>query len=203
MNVQFLYEDGESNLLDEQGRPVIDDMDVEGLIPLEILTNHQIYKLAEESLFNAEAMQVNRTKQKNDDNESVHRHVEVKSYGKSKRHFRMYTQQDREALFDLWTEKPGVPISKIAVKLLDSQRWIKEYVDTNLEDIPSPKPRGKPPFKMLNVEQKVHIPELVDDNASITLSEMMNSLTTSFEGLKVSYSSLQRFVKDECCLSFK
>ncbi|KAK6456056.1 uncharacterized protein RJT20DRAFT_78412, partial [Scheffersomyces xylosifermentans] len=84
-----------------------------------------------------------------------------------------------------------------------AQRWIKEYVDNNLEDIPSPKPRGKAPFKNLNVEQKVHIQELVDDNASITLSEMMNSLTTSFEGLKVSYSSLQRFVKDECCLSFK
>ncbi|KAG2191936.1 hypothetical protein INT47_012019 [Mucor saturninus] len=49
----------------------------------------------------------------------------------------------------------------------------------------------------------LHLEETFGENASTTIDQDMDSLTTHFEGLKVSQKTVRDFMVDECALSFK
>ncbi|KAG2208751.1 hypothetical protein INT47_007850 [Mucor saturninus] len=57
--------------------------------------------------------------------------------------------------------------------------------------------------KLLNADHKQHLEETFGENASTTIDQAMDSLTTHFEGLKVSQKTVRDFMVDECALSFK
>jgi hypothetical protein len=56
---------------------------------------------------------------------------------------------------------------------------------------------------ILNDNHKEHLISFVDANPSVRLDEMMTSLSSEFEGLSVSNSTLYKFVTEKCALSFK
>ncbi|KAG1451631.1 hypothetical protein G6F56_008036 [Rhizopus delemar] len=58
------------------------------------------------------------------------------------------------------------------------------------------RPEGRP--AILNEDYQKHLVELIDDNPSLVLDEMMESLTSQFEDLEISKTALYNFVKKEC-----
>ena len=44
MDYQFVYDDGESNMVDEAGNPIIDNADIDDCLPLETLTDLTEYR---------------------------------------------------------------------------------------------------------------------------------------------------------------
>lgn len=55
----------------------------------------------------------------------------------------------------------------------------------------------------MNEDHRKHLIELIDDNPSLVLDEMMESLTSRFEDLEISKTALYNFVKKECKISVK
>jgi hypothetical protein len=78
----------------------------------------------------------------------------------------------------------------------------KEYNDADDGELPLPKPKGSLKPK-LNDDHKVYLKNFVDDNPSSNADDMMEALCDSFDGLTVSKTSLYRFLKEECAISFK
>lgn len=44
MALNFIYDDGDNNMVDENGGPVIDNFDIDDCLPLESLTNLAHYR---------------------------------------------------------------------------------------------------------------------------------------------------------------
>lgn len=57
----------------------------------------------------------------------------------------------------------------------------------------SGRPEDRP--AILNEDHRKHLIELIDDNPSLVLDEMMESLTSRFEDLEISKTALYNFVK--------
>ncbi|KAG1464258.1 hypothetical protein G6F56_005120 [Rhizopus delemar] len=74
--------------------------------------------------------------------------------------------------------------------------WKKKYEEGS--DIFSRKegsgrPKGRP--AILNEEHQKYLVEMIDENPSLVLDQMMDSLTSQFEDLKVSKTTLYDFIK--------
>jgi hypothetical protein len=50
MNYLFVFDDGDNNLVNEQGEPIIDDLDMDDCLPLETLTDLTRYREIARSL---------------------------------------------------------------------------------------------------------------------------------------------------------
>lgn len=64
------------------------------------------------------------------------------------------------------------------------------------------KKRGPKPA-LFEEAHKDHITRFIDDNSTATVTDVMNSLTAAFEDLKINKTIVNRFMKEECNLSFK
>lgn len=209
MDYQFVYDDGESNMVDEAGNPIIDNADIDDCLPLETLTDLTEYRSLVRS---RSTLPLNI----NNDNEPTKGNPKDSSNGDDdpadekhpkSRNYRMYSTKDREDFFDLWIEKPGASIASIAkqlgIKPRNAQRWVKEYKKAADEELPVAKQRGAIAKPKLNEDHEGFLKEYVDENPSSTLDDIMDQLTSSFMDLSVSKTSLHTFLKDECTLTFK
>lgn len=203
MDYRFLFDDGDNNLVNENGEPIVDDVDMLDCLPMETLTDLTEYRQIERNRNSGKSTTTEKKQRKvaseekdDDDDESIN----------LCRRYRVYSLQDREAFFAEWIEKPGTSIASIARSLgilpRTAQKWVREYNESGSVELPLPKAKNTSKPK-LNEEHKTFLKDLVDQDPSSSLNDMLDSLTESFEGLIVSKSSLHRFVKNDCALSFK
>ncbi|KAL1933910.1 hypothetical protein VTP01DRAFT_8000 [Rhizomucor pusillus] len=101
-----------------------------------------------------------------------------------KRSYTTYTDQD-----------------KSGIHVRSAQRWALQYEKDPDSIFRKRKNSGRP--RILNEEHTKLILECVDENPSIVLEQLMERLLQIFEGLKVSKTTLYRFVKNECNLTLK
>lgn len=82
--------------------------------------------------------------------------------------------------------------------------WKKKYEegsDVFSRKEGSGRPKGRP--AILNEEHQKYLVEMIDENPSLVLDQMMDSLTSQFEDLKVSKTTLYDFIKKKCKISVK
>lgn len=198
MEYKFVFDDRDNNLLNEKGDPVVDDIEMSDCLPLDTLTNLTKYREIEREREREVDIMSKEKREKIPKNED--------EPGYLIRRYLIYSLQDREAFFPDWIEKPGTSISSIAKSLgilsRTAQKWVSEYKEADDGELPLPKIKGNPKPR-LNDEHKDYLKDIVDDNPSSTLVDMLDALCTSFDGLNVSKYSLNRFLKDECAFSFK
>ncbi|KAI8875226.1 hypothetical protein K501DRAFT_203071 [Backusella circina FSU 941] len=65
----------------------------------------------------------------------------------------------------------------------------------------SGRPKGRP--AILNEEHQKYLVEMIDENPSLVLDQMMDNLTSQFEGLQISKTALYDFIKNKCRISVK
>lgn len=195
----FLFENGQGEVFDEQGNEAhIYQMDVDNeQYPLEQLTCYDQYidLKPPEKMTNVENPEIEVIGQENP------------RHGIPSREYRKYNDSVKEAFFFHLYEE-GLSLRKAAanVKVPPStaQGWKKKFEDG--EDVferkkGSGRPEGRP--AILNEDHQKHLIELIDDNPSLVLDEMMESLTSRFEDLEISKTTLYNFVKKECKISVK
>jgi len=212
----FLHEDGRGNIIDDDGNPTTDFLDWADSRPVISIANFDsvqafnlLYNVSDEK-----ESQIEETEDMlQDDNDSSSNSTKdldpisidllLNRFSKmstGKRKNRVYTDHDKRKFFYYFFEH-SVPISEAARQVglppRIGQKWMKKYNNSEDGEIPMSKPRGRIPLPTLNSGHKTFLYNLVDENASITLEEMMKELTDNFEGLKVSQTSLYRFIKEE------
>ncbi|KAL1930688.1 hypothetical protein VTP01DRAFT_10850 [Rhizomucor pusillus] len=175
MSIQFFYEDGQGNAVDEYGRPEPMDYVVdEEQYALETLSSYTQYlrNRTRESDGRSDAMQT----------DDVKKDVDVRMREASiKRVYTLYTYQAKVRFF----------------KLI----WAKPYEADPDSIFKKPKKNGRP--RILNEEHKKVLLEYVDENPAAVLEQLMERLSQTFEGLKVSKSTAYDFVRTQCNLSLK
>ncbi|KAL1930821.1 hypothetical protein VTP01DRAFT_10983 [Rhizomucor pusillus] len=121
-----------------------------------------------------------------------------------KRAYTTYTDQDKVRFFKLMFEKvlsASAAAKQLGIHVRSAQRWAVRYEKDPDIIFKKRKNSGRP--RILNEEHKKVILECVDENPSIVLEQLMERLLQIFWGLKVSKTTLYRFVKNECNLTLK
>ncbi|CEG71153.1 hypothetical protein RMATCC62417_06936 [Rhizopus microsporus] len=196
----FIYEDGKGKVFDEQGQEAhIYEMKVDDAqYSLEQLTNYYHYmdlKPPEKPM---------KIIEETEEESTAHGYIVERTTLRSNR---KYTNSDKERFFFSMYEQ-GLSLRKAAAQLSiphsTAQSWKKKYEmgeDVFKRKEGSGRPQDRP--AILNEEHQKYLLDLVDDNPSLVLDQMMESLTSQFEGLEISKTSLYNFVKKECKISVK
>ncbi|GAB5587650.1 hypothetical protein Unana1_02550 [Umbelopsis nana] len=196
----FLYEDGQGNVLNEDGEDAMAvDSDTE-TIQLEQLTNRDTH--IQYLLENAkeESMEENEETEEETEEEKE-KETQIKEYKKT---YTLYsdTQKYKDILYTLQklgsARKAGI---KYDVNDRTAQRWWKAYMeDPNTFFDPK---RRDAATKKLDDGHKEHLIKYLDENPSAVIDQVMESLAQQFDGLDISKTSVHRFMTDECQLTFK
>ncbi|KAG2191662.1 hypothetical protein INT47_008600 [Mucor saturninus] len=178
MSFKIYFEDGKGNAMDEDGlEPVQMEIDEEAY-PLDDITNYDS-------------------------------HIDLKPAEKKNIH----RGNDTKDLFFFYVYEKGLTAGK-AASLINIPRktgynWLQKDQSIIIDQLEGKSDgsdhlkenRGRK--KLLNADHKQHLEETFGENASTTIDQAMDSLTTHFEGLKVSQKTVRDFMVDECALSFK
>ncbi|KAI8876605.1 hypothetical protein K501DRAFT_288820, partial [Backusella circina FSU 941] len=116
--------------------------------------------------------------------------------------YRKYKDEDKEKFFYYYTQT-DMSTRAIAKKLNIPQSTTQTRVSQDKEDPQdiimrrprSGRPVGRPP--LLDETHEKFLINLVDENASIVLDDMMDSLTNEFEGLSLPKTALYNFVTEK------
>ncbi|KAL0086513.1 hypothetical protein J3Q64DRAFT_1611545, partial [Phycomyces blakesleeanus] len=184
----FFHEDGQGNAMNEDGRePVLSEVDLEAL-PLDTITNFDIHsdlKPPEKDV-----------KQKAPDV------VDKRgSAGKTERRIIRKHGDDIRALSFFHVYEKGLSISKAAKtvgippKTADNwykadQAEIEKRFKTDQDN-----PNYKKKKKILGSDHKEFLQQTYGDNPSATVDQAVEALTQQFKGLKVSPSTVRRYMK--------
>ncbi|ORZ06280.1 hypothetical protein BCR42DRAFT_496423 [Absidia repens] len=175
MEFKILFDDGQGNIVDEDGNdPMAADypeLDKE----LEMLTNMEMYSACQ-----YEQQDETMTQQQQEDVKSL-----VIAYHLEKR---------------VSAAKAG---KEYGVGPRVAQRWIKEYKESGKQEEPENNKTKLGPKSRLGDEHKRHLIEFIDDNPSAIIDQAVDSLTKQFEGLVIKKTVVHEFMKNECNLSLK
>lgn len=122
--------------------------------------------------------------------------------------YKSYKDSEKEQLFALVYER-GMSVRQAALKLqitprtaqgwvADDQRNTQAYIGRKQG---SGRPVGRP--ALMDDRHKTHLVNLIDEEPSLVLEQMMDSLTASFIDLVISKTDLYNFVTKECKISLK
>ncbi|CEP08441.1 hypothetical protein, partial, partial [Parasitella parasitica] len=125
--------------------------------------------------------------------------------------YRKYKKEDMEKFYFLVLEK-GMSIRGAAKELnlpaTTAQSWYKRGMeslekgeDLCIRKTGSGRPVGRPP--KLSNEHRDYLVQIIDEKPSIVLDEMMEKLTSEFEGLNIARSNLHKFITTSCRISLK
>ncbi|GAA5815419.1 hypothetical protein MFLAVUS_008927 [Mucor flavus] len=192
------YLDGKGNVVDEDGlEPVRMEIDEEAY-PLDDITNYDSHidlKPAEKKVKPKAVKKTAVSSAGKPDIKNVHR------------------GNDTKEMFFFYIYEKGLTAGKAASLMNIPRRtgynWLQQdqsilidRLEGKAEDNDHLKEnRGRK--ILLNEDHKKHLEETFGENASTTIDQAMDSLTTHFEGLKVSQKTVRDFMVDECALSFK
>lgn len=112
----------------------------------------------------------------------------------------------RHFFFNLYEKGMSLRAAAAELKIPKSTAydWKKKYEEGS--DVfgrkeGSGRPKGR--SAILNEEHQKYLVEMIDENPSLVLDQMMDSLTSQFEDLKVSKTTLYDFIKKKCKISVK
>ena len=193
----FVHEDGQGGLFDDNGNEVsIIQMEVDDeMYPLENVTNFDDYNQL-------------KPPEKEERSKGKEKVTEEDVPAKSSKTYRSYKPFEKERLFYLVKEK-GMSTRAAALTLQINPRTAQSWIKKDQEDPQdlitrksgSGRPVGRPP--KLTEEHEKFLINLVDEEASLVLDEMMDNLTTQFTDLKISKTALYNFATEKCSISFK
>ena len=199
--VQFFYEDGQGNAVDENGRPEPMDYIVDqNLYALESLTSHTKYlqnvKSTSTAQVNVEHLDYER-EQRGEDSDM--REIT------EKRTYTRYTNQEKARFFKLKIDKclsASTAAKQLGIHVRAAQRWVKQY-EEDPDSIFDSKKQGR--RRILNEEHKMTVIKYVDSNPSAAIADITEHLMYEFRlnDLKVSCSTVHTFMRAECNLSLK
>lgn len=126
---------------------------------------------------------------------------------KPSKQYKKYNAFEKEQFFYLITEKAmSIRAAALHLQLNPStaQKWALKNRENPQDVIKRNEGSGRPgqPFKF-NEEHKKFLVDLIEEQASLVLDEMMGNLTAQFTGLKVSKTALYNFATEKCSISFK
>lgn len=201
MTATFIHEDGHGNMVGDEGEDVaVIEMDVD----------YETYPLNSVTNFN-EYMSLKPPEKPVKEPKAVEEQPKAKAKKGPKRLQARYTDAQKERLFYLVYEE-GKSAREAALELKiaprTAQRWVKMDQDNPDPDGGLPttaskttRPVGRP--SKLGEEHAAFLTNLVDENPSLALDQMMESLTKQFEGLEVSKTALYNFTTEKCRITFK
>ncbi|KAL1926453.1 hypothetical protein VTP01DRAFT_5782 [Rhizomucor pusillus] len=173
MGAQFLYEDGQGIIVDENGRPEPMDYFIDQE-QFALDTQYLQKKPAEKS--RANVMQVDKPR----DDDSRMREVA------EKRTYTSYTPQDKARFFKVKIEKcmsASAAAKQLGIHIRTAQRWVKQ--------------------RILTEEHVKALIDFTDANLSAVVVEVTEHLMRQFDGLKVTHSTAYNFMRTKCNLSVK
>lgn len=190
----FLYENGDDKVFDEHEKEIhVYEMEIDiEQYPLEQLTTHEQYigfKSPEKPI----RIKIEAPEEEIADWQTLRRRI-------ASREYRSYKGSDKKKFFSTYMRRVWVYIRLLQnlryryKQLKDGRRNSKivmMFFFTRKEG--SGRPRGR--SAILNEEHQKHLIELIDENPSLVLDQIMESLTSQFEGHKVSKTSLYDFIK--------
>lgn len=196
MTKSFFYEDGQDNVFNEQGEKVFDPM--EGIlteitdpnIVLETITSQREYLALKP---------IERVIQ-----EKIPKEIKVV---KSTKKYNSYTDKEREKFIDLMIEAPEergniAKFSKqLAINPRTAERWWKSYQTSG--EVPYKKTANIGPKSSITAEQEEHIERLIEQDPQIVTEDIIDDLTTQFEGFSISVSRLNHYLKNNMHISVK
>ncbi|KAG1056780.1 hypothetical protein G6F43_001349 [Rhizopus delemar] len=182
MNAQFLYEDGQGNIMNEQNteKTLASDEGEQHSDPI-----------------NSTEMQSE--SRPNNEEEGIDARKKLK-----KRQARsVYTDQEKESFFKLKFEKclsASAAAKQLGINARTAQRWSQEY-DKDPDGVFDNKKRKTERKPALQEEHKRYLQDYIDENPTAVLDEVMDNLTRTFGGPKISKSSVYNFLTTDCSLA--
>ncbi|GAA5798206.1 hypothetical protein HPULCUR_003606 [Helicostylum pulchrum] len=192
----FVHEDDQRNLYNDDGLEVnVVEMEVDqDMYPVEMVTDFNIYRdikppEKEIKIIAEQPKKVPDTEEKR----NTYQH---------------YNDIEKEQLLDLVINR-GMSARAAAMKLNIKPRIAQIWVKKDKDD-PQPyfekkegsgRPVGRPP--KLGEEREKFLVDLVDDQPSLVLDQIMDNLTNQFTDLSISKTGLYNVVTDKCRISLK
>ncbi|CEI87397.1 hypothetical protein RMCBS344292_01812 [Rhizopus microsporus] len=196
LSAQFLYEDGQGNVVNKNGRSEPMDYIVDQeQFALETISSHAQYlqkKPAEES--RTSVMHVDRPR---DEDPRMREATEKRTYTS-------YTPQDKARFFKLKIEKcisASAVAKQLDIHVRTAQRWVKQYEEYPDSIFDTGKRKG---HRRILTEKHVKAGiNFIDANPSAVVAEATEHLIQQFDGLKVMNSTVYNLVRRECSPSVK
>ncbi|KAL1934835.1 hypothetical protein VTP01DRAFT_7017 [Rhizomucor pusillus] len=161
MSIQFFYEDGQGNAVDEYGRPE----------PMDSAVDEKQYALETLSSYTQQKDMVVRMKE-----------------ASIKRVYTLYTDQDKVRFFKLMFEKvqsASAAAKQLAIHVRTAKTWAKQY-EVNPDSIFAKRKKNVRP-RILGEEHKKVILEYVDENPSVVFEQynLIIRISQTLYGLKI------------------
>ncbi|KAG1474854.1 hypothetical protein G6F56_000093 [Rhizopus delemar] len=196
----FVHGDGQGNVYNDEGMAVtIVEMEVdEEMYPIETVTNFAMYL----------DLKPPKKPEKKTTRQSAIRDGKQEEDTRAPDICKHYKDSEKEQLFTLIYEK-GMCARAAAIKLhinpRIAQRWFKNDQGNPQTYISRKEGSGRPAGRpaLLDDSHKKFIVDLVDDQPSLVLDQMTESLTASFIELEISKTALYNFVTKNCNVSLK
>lgn len=195
----IVYEDGQRNLYNDRGMEFsVSEMEVDQeMYPIETVTNFGMHH----ELKPPEKPEKNTQKQQDSGDIKMDNNRAGNTY-------KSYKDSEKEQLFALVYER-GMSVRQAALKLQitprTAQRWVADDRQNPQTYIGRKEGSGRPVGRpaLMDERHKTHLVDLIDEEPSLVLEQMMDSLTASFIDLEISKTALYNFVTKECKISLK
>ncbi|KAI8360707.1 hypothetical protein EDC96DRAFT_414130, partial [Choanephora cucurbitarum] len=133
---------------------------------------------------------------------------EVTAKKERSRQHNVYALEDRKRYFYYLKKKlmkPREAAQAANVNYDTARKWKKAYEEDPDRTIPTKKTNlgSSRPISQLGEDHKRHLINFFDEDASATIQDAVDDLTSSFAGLEIKKSRVAEFMKEECNLSIK
>jgi transposase len=196
MNVQFLYEDGQGHVVDENGVEPMDLVADEELFAIETISCRTRFLMNKplERPSNPVIHPVTNVRNNED--------VDMELCNKPR--YTLYSDEDKTRFFHLFFSKcldASAAARQLGIHIRAAQRWVKRYYEDPESIFEKKKKPGR--RRILGEEHKQFLLNYIDENPSAVVAEVAGILTQNFVDLNVSRSTIYNFMTTECNLSIK
>ncbi|CEP07597.1 hypothetical protein, partial, partial [Parasitella parasitica] len=196
MNVQFLYEDGQGHVVDENG-----------VEPMDLVVDEELFAI--ETISCRTQFLLNKPPER-PSNPVIHPVTNVRNNEDvdmelcNKRSYTLYSDEDKTRFFHLFFSKclnASAAGRQLGIHIRAAQRWVKCYYEDPESIFEKKKKPGR--RRILGEEHKQFLLNYIDENPSAVVAEVAEILTQNFVDLNVSRSTIYSFMTTECNLSIK
>lgn len=196
MNVQFLYEDGQGHVVDENG-----------VEPMDLVVDEELFAI--ETISCRTQFLMNKPPER-PSNPVIHPVTSVRNNEDvdmelcNKRRYTLYSDEDKTRFFHLFFSKclnASAAARQLGIHIRAAQRWVKRYYEDPESIFEKKKKPGR--RRILGEEHKQFLLNYIDENPSAVVAEVAEILTQNFVDLNVSRSTIYNFMTTECNLSIK
>ena len=194
--MQFLYEDGQGHVVDENG-----------VEPMDVVVDEDLFAI--ETISSCTQFLMNRPPER-PSNPIMHPVADEKNNDVdmelcNKRRYAVYSDEDKTRFFHVFFSKclnASAAARQLDIHVRAAQRWVKRYYEDPESIFEKKEKSGR--RRTLGEEHKQFLLKYIDENLSTTVvTEVAESLAQNFVDLNVSRSTVYNFMTTECNLSIK